>query len=72
MTDPKVTHQMEQMLAAMLSIGAALGQLYKGLIEEGTPVKAAIAITSSYARGLADAQWGRSMEGNEDLDDETP
>jgi len=69
-TDPAATHRMEQMLAAMFSIGAAFGQLYKGLLEEDTPPSVAVKIVASYARGMAVTQWAAAREVNLDLDDD--
>jgi len=69
MSDPKNVHQMEQMLAAMLSIGAALGQLYKGMIAEGVPRADAVVVSASYAKGIAEAQWARNMDVDPDADD---
>jgi len=68
--DPAATHQMDQMLAAMFSIGAAFGQLYKGLLEEDTPPSVAVKIVASYARGMAETQWAAARDVNLERDDE--
>lgn len=68
MTDtPAGTHRMDQMLAAMMNIGAALGQLYKGLVEEGVPRRDAVIVTGEYAKGMAVEQWAAARDaGKED------
>jgi len=64
--NPVDTHKMDQMLAAMMNIGAALGQLYKGMVEEGMPRKDAVIVTGEYAKGMAVEQWRAARDVGKD------